>query len=228
MMFGGMEIKPSPESQRMPGHTDSKWWWYGLGATAAFGLVSSLVGRYRKPHELVITSRPHVMNEFGIVEADPEGLSLAAQVPLDQYVLASAMQSEEKSDRARLAVGRTVWNKVGEDRTKLVGLLIPTGKLGSQYVNPYAATGIEPTARTLALAASIIDGKVPDFVEGAIQWDAPKIQDRLYQLFLSDPVKYRKYRHNAADIARKRKAAGAREVCLADVPNTRFWSYRNA
>jgi hypothetical protein len=208
---------------------NSRWWLYGLGATAAVGLLATFSGRrYRKPQELVIESRPHVVNAAGIVEADPDGLARAAHVPLDLYVLASTMESEEHSDRARLAVGRAVWNKVRADRSKLVGLLIPSGRLGSQTVNPYAATTRAPSERTLVLAATILEGKVPDFVKGATQWDAPKTQDRLHQLYLRDPAKYRKHRFNSKDIAAKRSAAGAREVRLSEVPNTRFWTYRQA
>jgi len=231
MIFGsGIPTRPEPTGPfGNASLVGNKWWLYGLGATAAFGILSTLtMRRYRKPQELTIESRPHVMNDFGIVEAEPLGLAIAAQVPFDQYVLASAMQSEERRDRARLAIGRAIWNKVREDRAALVPQLIPTGKLGAQTVNPYAATGHAPTERTLALAAAIIEGRVPDFLDGAIQWDAPKTQDALYQRFLSDPVRYRKHRHNSQDIAKKRRAAGAREVRLADVPNTRFWTYRRA
>lgn len=208
---------------------NSKWWLLGLGATAAVGLAAALSGsRYRKPAERLIEARAHVVNDAGLVEADPEGLARGAQVPLDQYVLAAAMQSEERSDRARLAIGRTIWNKVRQDRRRLVPLLIPSGRLASQTVNPYAATGEAPTARTLELAATILEGRVPDFVEGATQWDAPKTQDRLYQLYLKDPKRYRKYRFNSKEIAQKRVAAGKREVNLAGVPNTRFWTSRMA
>jgi hypothetical protein len=158
------------------------------------------------------------VNEAGIVEAEPEGLARGAQVPLDQYVLAAAMQSEEHSDRARLAIGRAIWNRVKQDRRKLVPLLIPSGRLASQTVNPYAATGVEPETKTLELAAAILAGRVSDFVEGATQWDAPRTQDRQHQLYLRDPKKYHKYRFTSKYIAQRRVAEGKREVNLSGVP----------
>lgn len=190
---------------------------YGLGGLAVLGLLFSTRRR--------IETRPHLVNDFGYVEASPRGLADLAGVPLDQYVLASAMASEEKTDKARLAVGRAIWNAVRGNRRGLVPKLIPTGVLGSQTVNPYAATSKPPTQRVLALAAAIMEGRVPDFVHGATQWDAPKTQDKNYQLYLKDPVTYAKYRFNSEMIAARRKAKGAREVNVPGVPDTRFWSY---
>lgn len=209
---------------------NNKWLLLGLGGAAAIGLAS-LIQRKPRPSaarwfEPTIETRLHVVNKQGMVEADPAGLAQAARVPLDQYVLASTMQSEEKTDKGRLAVGRAVWNVVKGDRTKLVKRLIPSGHLGSQTFNPYAASSKPPTARTLQLAAAIIEGRVPDFVDGAIQWDAPRAQDRNHQLFLKDPAKYPKYRFDSKAIAERRTKKGATMVIVPGVPETRFWSYR--
>ena len=172
-----------------------------------------------------VEARLHVVGPSGLVEASPSGLARAAGVPLDVYVLASAMQSEEESEKGQLAVGRAIWNAVGARRGRLVAKLIPTGQLGRQTVNPYAATSRPPTARTLGLAQSIVEGRVPDFVEAAVQWDAPAAQDRLHALYLRDPKRYPKYRWSSADVAARRVAAGARMVWVPGVPDTRFWSY---
>jgi hypothetical protein len=188
----------------------------GIGAAFGFDLLSHLF----PPVEL----RLHVADPSGIVRADPAGLARAAGVDLDVYVLASAMQSEEKDDRSRLAVGRAIWNAVRENRGKLVRLLISSGQLGTQVVNPYAATHRPPTARTLGLARAIVDGRIPDFVEGAVRWDAPAAQDRRHALYLRDPVKYRKYRWSSADVVVLRQADHLREVRVPGVPNTRFWT----
>jgi hypothetical protein len=190
----------------------------GLGG-AALGLVA-LMRRLVPPPE----TRLHVVGPGGRVAADPEGLARAAGASLPSYALASAMQSEEETDRGRLAVGRASWNAAREDRRRLVRLLLSSGGLGDQAVNPYAATSRPPTARTLALAEAVIAGRVPDFVEGAVQWDAPRTQDRLHALYLRDPKRYPKYRRSSAEVAERRRAAGMREVRVDGVPNTRFWA----
>jgi hypothetical protein len=198
----------------------SSSWKLLAGAGGALGL--GLVSRWLYPP---VETRLHAVNESGIVEASPAGLARNAGVPLDVYALASAMQSEEGSDRGRLAVGRAVWNAVRGRRERLVRKLIPSGRLGEQTRNPYAATSKPPTARTLELALAVIAGRVPDFVAGATQWDAPEAQDRLHQLFLADPSRYPKYRWSSADVAAKRVKGGAREVRVDGVPATRFWTY---
>jgi hypothetical protein len=177
---------------------------------------------------LRIETRLHVPNAHGIVEADPAGLAFAAGAPLDQYALASAMQSEEKTDTGRLAVGRATWNAAKQDRRGIIGLLLPHGHFASQESGQYASTRLPPTARTLGLAAAIIEGRVPDMVHGAVQWDAPRLQDRMHQLHLQDPKRYPHYRFSSADISQRRKAAGAHEIRVPGVAETRFWSYVTA
>jgi hypothetical protein len=195
------------------------WWFIGIGATAALGLATLFRSRPTVEHRL------HVPNLRGVVEADPQGLADAAGVPLDVYAFASAMQSEEHSDRGRLAVGRAIWNAVKGDRSKLVLKLLPHGYFASQDSGQYAATSKPPTARTLGLAVAIIEGRVPDFVEQAVQWDAPLTQDRNHQLYLLDPKRFHQYRFSSKDIAKRRVDDGAHEVRIPGVPETRFWAY---
>jgi hypothetical protein len=202
--------------------TQSRPWFYVAGLAAGVSVAGLLTRRLFEPE---IETRLHVVDSRGLVQASPAGLARAAGAPLPVYALASAMQSEEHSDRGRLAVGRAVWNAVRGRADRIFPKLAPYGRFGSQEVNPYAATSRGPTARTLELAQAIVTGRVPDFVQGATQWDAPAAQDRRHQLYLQDPVKYAKYSKSSVDIARRRMAGGAREVRLADVPNTRFWSY---
>lgn len=201
------------------------WRWLEMisgGALLGLGL-SALRKRYLEP---VIETRLHVVNKRGIVEADPRGLAAVASVSLEQYALASAMQSEEHDDRGRLAVGRAIWNASRGKRSRILKLLLPYGKLGQQgIVSPYAATSNPPTARTLDLAAAIMDGRVPDFVEGAVQWDAPAAQDAMHAKWLKDPKAHPKYRYDSKQIAEQREAGGARMVRVPGVPHTRFWTY---
>jgi hypothetical protein len=196
-----------------------KTWAAGIGGTVGLALVARVLVRPR------VEGRLHVVGPDGLVEASPEGLANAAGVDLATYALASAMQSEERTDRGRLAVGSAVWNAVRGRHDSVFAKLCPTGRLGSQAANGYADTKRPPTARTLQLAAAVLEGRVPDMVRGATQWDAPKTQDRLHALYLQDPVKYPKYRYGSAEIAARRIAAGAHEVRVPGVPDTRFWSY---
>jgi hypothetical protein len=101
---------------------------------------------------------------------------------------------------------------------------MPRGLLGSQEVNHYAATSRGPTARTLQLAAAVVTGRVPDFVDGATRWDAPRAQDRLHALYLRDPSRHPKYRYSSADVAKRRQAEGFRMVRVPGVDSTRFWA----
>ena len=188
------------------------------------GLGASAIGLVLLRRAFVPEYRLHVAGPDGRVEASPSGLARAAGVNLSTYVLASMMQSEEKTDRGRLAVGRAAFNASRKDAGRLVSKLCPDGYLGSQLVNPYASTERPPTARTLDLAQAILDGRVPDFVLGAVQWDAPVAQDRRHALYLADPARYPKYRWSSQDIAKKRMAAGMREVLVPGVPETRFWA----
>jgi hypothetical protein len=64
---------------------------------------------------------------------------------------------------------------------------------------------------------------VPDFVEGATQWDAPDAQDKLHALYLADPARYPGYHLSSADLAERRRREGKREVWVPGVPKTRFW-----
>jgi hypothetical protein len=212
----------SSNSGRRPSRTTASSWApavaVGLGAVAGLGLL----GRLLFP---AVETRPHVAGPSGYVEASPAGLARAAGVELATYALASAMESEEEGDKGRLAVGRAAWNAARGRRDRLVRLLLPRDRLGSQLVNPYASTARGPTARTIQLAQAVVDGRVPDIVQGAVQWDAPAAQDRRHQLYLRDPARYPRYRHSSADVARRRTAAGAREVRVPGVPSTRFWTY---
>jgi hypothetical protein len=196
--------------------------WRPIAAGVGVAAGLTLLGRLLRPS---VELRHHVVGPSGFVEASPAGLARAAGVDLATYALASAMQSEEHDDRGRLAVGRAAWNAARGSGLRLVRLLLPRGRLGSQETNPYAATSKPPTARTLGLAAAIANGRVPDFVERAVQWDAPEAQDRLHRLYLMDPKKHPKHRHSSEDVARRRRAAGAREVRVPGVEKTRFWTY---
>ena len=212
------------DSKSMP----SKWLLLGLGGAAAVGIASLFSGP-RKLFEPKIETRLHEVNARGVVEADPAGLARVSGYPLDVYAMASCMQSEEKHDKGRIAVGLAIWNAARKDRTRVPKLLLfskrkdGNGHFGSQ-AGRYAATSHPPTARTLQLAESIIAGRVEDITKGAVQWDAPKAQDANHKLYLKDPVKYHEHRFSSKDIEKKRTDAGRRMVMVPGVTETRFWA----
>lgn len=203
-------------------------WWAGLGAAGALGIASLFRGP-QKLFEPKIETRLHQVNAHGVVEADPEGLAFASGYPLDVYAMASCMQSEERTPKGHLAVGLAIWNAAQKNRSHIPNLLLfstnrdGNGRFGEQ-AGRYAATSHPPTAKTLQLAEAIILGRVEDITDGAIQWDAPKAQDRNHQLFLRDPVKYHKYRFSSKDIEAKRIKEKRRPVFVPGVPDTRFWA----
>jgi hypothetical protein len=205
-----------------------KWLLLGLGSVAALGIASLFSGT-RRLLDPKIETRLHVVNVRGVVEASPAGLARVSGYPLEIYAMASCMQSEEKIDKGRLAVGLAIWNAVKKNRYKIPSLLLHSkrwdgnGRFGSQ-AGRYAATSHSPTAKTLQLAEAIQAGRVEDFTDGAKQWDAPKAQDRNHQLYLQDPEKYPEYRFSSDDIAARRINEGRRLVWVPGVPDTRFWA----
>jgi len=215
------------------GPNSTGWWLLGLGSAAALGALAisrrsgdaitrSILG---PPVETLL----HVANARGVVEADPAGLARASGYSLPVYALASCMQSEEKTDKGRLAVGLAAWNAAKHKASRLPRLFLYSkrkdgdGHFGTQ-AGRYADTRHPPTAKTLQLAQAIVDGRVADITRGAVQWDAPKLQDADYQLYLKDPQKYPEYRFSSEDIVKQRTAAGRRMVVVPGVTETRFWA----
>ena len=137
---------------------ESKPWFLtsAIAGLATLGLALRYSGR-------AVEHRLHLVGPDGLVLASPEGLADAAGVSLAVYSLASTMQSEERTDRGRLAVGRATLNAVGGNPERIFKLLAPRGLYGAQTTNPYASTSRPPTARTLGLAQALVDGRVPDY-----------------------------------------------------------------
>ena len=172
-------------------------------------------------------TRLHVINQHGIVDADPASLAREAGVPLDVYALASCMQSEEGSTAGRLAVGCAARNHSRHAKrspseillrcASKHGKILPgDGHFGKQ-IGRYAATSKPPTAMTLMLAANLLADPSPieDVTHGATQWDAPKRQDELHR---SDPTNHQ----SSIEIARRR-GQSSRMIMVENVPDTRFW-----
>jgi hypothetical protein len=196
----------------------------------AVALINKMRGK--DIHDPLITpldTRLHVVNKQGYVETSPADLALASGYPLEIYAMASCMQSEENSDKGRLAVGLAIWNAAKKNKANVARLLlhsnnpVSTGHFGDQ-ADRYAATVKPPTSRTLLLAKAIQAGQVPDIAEGAKQWDSPKAQDHNHELFLKYPKKFPAFRLSSAEIEAKRISEGRRVVRIPGVPETRFWA----
>ena len=205
--------------------TRSQWWAAGAGAGALLGLT--LLSRALRPE-----GRLHVLNDQKFVEADPGGLARASGFSLDVYALASCMQSEEHSEAGRLAVGWATLNHCRRRKISPSALLLRAvrhgrrqpshGRFGSQEApGKWAATSKAPTAKTLQLAQSLMEGRTgsPDPTGGAEKWDAPAAQNRAHA---RDPMTYPK---DAEDVAADRIAAGGQEIWVPGVPDTRFWKF---
>lgn len=202
------------------------WTLIGLGSASALGLSLWL-------DQFGVESRLHVPNKHGIVEADPMGLALAANVPLDTYALASAMQSEERTRIGHIAIGCAIRNYCNKHKISVAAQLLKAtdrhgqrcashGHFGSQEAEgKWAATSNPPTADTLILASQILIHPSPiiDPTHGATRWYAPKAQDREH---LKDPGKYSL---DASQLRSKLLSLGGTPIMVDGVPNTLFWSF---
>jgi hypothetical protein len=174
----------------------------------------------------------------GIDYDDPQTLADAAGVDLDTYSLARAGQSEgDHTDRDKICIMYAVKNhadKQGKSITEIVTTGNPKradyadvqGHYGRQGIHPYCSTIAAPTANTLSLAQSVIDGSALDEVQGAQWFDRPLLQDALA---LANPHKVDPTTgktsgyFTSAEIAAHRTAGGATEVTIDGV-STRFWA----
>lgn len=209
--------------------TREEWVGVGAGSAALLGgaLLLSRLSRGWGPE-----TRPHVLNDRKFVDARPRGLADAAGATLDEYALASCMQSEEARRPGQVAVGWAVHNYCRRHRCSVADQLLKSVRRGRRYPShghfasqeapgKWASTARPPTAGTLLLAQEILSDRprVPDPTGGASNWDNPGLQDRKHA---EDPVTYPK---DSRQVAADRVAAGGVEVRVPGVPDTRFWRF---
>ena len=206
--------------------TKFDWTLIGLGSVYVLGL-SWYLDRTK------IESRLHVLNRHRFVDADPAGLARAAGVSLNTYALASAMQSEENTHIARIAIGCAIRNHCRKSKISVSAYLLNSidkhgrhcsshGRFGSQEApGKKVATSKPPTADTLILANQILTVPSPiiDPTQGATRWYAPAAQDRGHQ---RDPDTYSL---NAEQLKAKLLLQGGRPIVVDGVPNTLFWAF---
>ena len=126
-----------------------------------------------------------VLGKPRVVTTPPAELAAAAAVPLDQYSLARAIQSEagSSSEAERTAVAWVVWNmanSLGKTITATVTSGNQAGFYGAQNLGGrFVSTASAPRAANLALAGSILAGEIPDNTGGALHFFNPALQDRM-------------------------------------------------
>ena len=169
----------------------------------------------------------------GIDSDDPQTLADAAGVDLDTYSLARVAQSEERFERARIAVmyatknhsdrtGKSITDIVTRGNPKRSDYEQANGHYGRQGIHPYCTTICAPTTATLLLAKSVLDGSAVDETQGAQWWDNPYAQDALALANPKDEETGKGY-YTSAQIQAKREAKGAKMVNIPGV-STRFWA----
>lgn len=169
----------------------------------------------------------------GIVPDDPQTLADAAGVDLDTYSLARAGQSEEgiSSDLAKISVMYAVKNhadRQGKSITEIVTAGNPkrtdfdaaNGRYGRQGIHPYCTTIAAPSANTLLLAQSVMDGTADDQTQGAQWFDNPYTQDVLHAAQPHDAATGKGY-YSSAEIATFRSKTAT--LVNIDGVSTRFW-----
>lgn len=196
----------------------------GIGAASGLGLVWWLT------RLSAVEMRLHVLNRQKFVDADPNGLARAAGVSLDAYALASAMQSEEGTHEARIAVGCAIRNYCRKHGVAVAAQLLRAvdkrgrrcpshGRFGSQEApGKWAATSKPPTANTLILAQQIlaVPSPIADPTRGATRWYAPAAQDAAHR---RDPVLYSL---DSEQLRAKLTSHGGKSVAVG---KTLFWSF---
>jgi hypothetical protein len=171
----------------------------------------------------------------GIVPTDPKVLADAAGVDLEIYSLARVGQSEEgvSSDLAKISVmyackrhadnsGKSITELVTKGNSKRSDYAEANGHYGRQGIHPYCTTIAAPSAHTIELAKSVMDGSADDQTQGAEYWDNPIAQDALHLANPHDDATGKGY-YSSAEIAEHRQSKGLTLVTIDGV-STRFWA----
>lgn len=128
----------------------------------------------------------------GMVPGSPQSLADVAGVDVETYSLARVIASEEglSSAATQAAVGHSVRNHANTAGKSITAVLtyaklashrgsygtqrnIEVGTDGYNGSDRYASTANDPYAGHLEVAIGIMDGSIPDFTNGADQFDRP-------------------------------------------------------
>lgn len=128
----------------------------------------------------------------GVVNATPDDLAELAGASLDEYALARMVRSEEgnASNTVKAAIVWATLNYARRHDTTPAMLLLRAknaghaGYFGTQRdIDPesgnngksdrYASTALDPYQGDLDIVRAVMTGAIPDFTNGAIQYDAP-------------------------------------------------------
>lgn len=173
-----------------------------------------------------VTNAPY-SKTTGLVPGTPNSLATSAGVDVETYSLARVIASEEglSSAATQAAVGWSVRNKASSSGTSITKLLtnavltkhsgsygtqrnIEVGTVGYYGSDRYASTANDPYAGHVQVAAGVLDGTIPDFTNGADQFDRPAGE--------TDPLA----------VAVNRINSGSTEVDLSGIVDDgiRFWT----
>lgn len=140
---------------------------------------------------------------------------LGRPIPLGIFSLATMIASEAGSgaDLAKVAVAHaalTYTKKYGKGKTLHQLLTGSDGHYGGQQ-GRYASTKNAPSVRDIEIAEAVAGGKIANPAPGAVQWDSPKTQDKLFAEGEAG------YDSDSDDLARRRAAKGKEPVFLPGV-----------
>lgn len=168
-------------------------------------------------------TRTQVVESPGVLARSASN-ALGREVSVGVFTLATLLSSEvgEGEDLAKVAVAHaalTYARKKGKSLGEV--LTAGDGHYGSQQ-GRYAATRIPPTVRDIELAEAVLSGKISNPAPGAVQWDSPSAQDKLFA------DKEAGYETNADTLAQKRESEGKVVVYLPGVDQRYLRLWRKA
>jgi hypothetical protein len=170
----------------------------GAGVALWLSLRSASAANDSQSLDGALNMAKHVLNGGSWVETSPDELASGAGATLEEYSLASAMQSEDPSAAGSVAVGFVVVNHCNSLKKGIAAVLTTdmragvanpgNGHFGSEKTGGrYCSTAKPPKPSMLASAKAILAGDIEDPTGGALFWDGPAAQDAAHE---RDPVNY--------------------------------------
>jgi len=155
------------------------------------------------------------------------GMVLGRKVAPEAFALAAMAASEARQDLAKVAIMHAAITRAGGAGGRLIALLAPGGRLGSQH-GRYASTRVAPTVRDVELAEAVLAGRLANPVPGAVQWDSPATQDRLAASGAPGYVNKDGSLRDREHVAAVRRAEGKEAVALPGIPEDEIRLWRRA
>lgn len=164
-----------------------------LGKKKAMSAVSSVVLSSWKRKIRTKRNAAGTTSIDGVVPVSPAKLAELEGLPLPVYALARVITSEHGSDPdvVQIGVGWAVINyargagkgaTLGDKVVYVITRAVRSGKVrpgidgffGDQNQGRYVASIQDPSPKSVAIAAGVLSGKIPDWTKGARQFDSPQ------------------------------------------------------